>query len=77
MDIVDNGPGIDEKLRLKVFEPFFSGWDQGRGHAGMGLTMAQEVVASHGGGLTIDSPLNGGCRVRVILPVCGVDEEGR
>ncbi len=77
VDIVDNGPGIDEKLRLKVFEPFFSGWDQGRGHAGMGLTMAQEVVASHGGGLTIDSPLNGGCRVRVILPVCGVDEEGR
>lgn len=77
VDIVDNGPGIDEKLRLKVFEPFFSGWDQGRGHAGMGLTMAQEVVANHGGSLSIDSPLNGGCRVRVNLPICGVVEEGR
>ncbi len=77
VDVVDNGPGIDEKLRLKVFEPFFSGWNQGRGHAGMGLTMAQEVVASQGGTLSIDSPLNGGCRVRVSLPVCGVAEEGR
>lgn len=77
VDIVDNGPGIDEALRLKVFEPFFSGWGQGQGHAGMGLTMAQEVVASHGGSLVIDTPHNGGCRVRVILPVCGVGEEGR
>jgi nitrogen fixation negative regulator NifL len=77
VDIIDNGPGIDEELRLKVFEPFFSGWKQRRGHAGMGLTMAQEVVATHGGHLDIDSPLNGGCRVRVSLPLHGVGQEGR
>jgi signal transduction histidine kinase len=77
VDIIDNGPGIDEELRLKVFEPFFSGWKQRRGHAGMGLTMAQEVVATHGGHLDIDSPLNGGCRVRVSLPLHGVGEECR
>jgi nitrogen fixation negative regulator NifL len=75
VDIVDNGSGIDEALRLKVFEPFFSGWSQGQGHAGMGLTMAQEVAANHGGSLSIDTPLNGGCRVRISLPVAGEIEE--
>jgi nitrogen fixation negative regulator NifL len=77
VDIIDNGPGIDEGLRFKVFEPFYSGWKKRRGHAGMGLTMAQEVVTTHGGSLVIDSPLNGGCRVRVSLPQYGVGEEGR
>lgn len=77
VEIIDNGSGIDETLRLKVFEPFFSGWIQGKGHAGMGLTMAQEVVVSHGGSMLIDSPGNGGCRVRVSLPVCGLGGEGR
>jgi nitrogen fixation negative regulator NifL len=72
VDIIDNGSGIDEGLRFKVFEPFFSGWKQRRGHAGMGLTMAQEVIASHGGSLEIDSPPNGGCKVRVSLPLHGV-----
>ncbi len=77
VDIIDNGLGIEEAIRFKVFEPFYSGWRQRRGHAGMGLTMAQEVVASHGGSMVIDSPLNGGCRVRVSLPLNGVGEEGR
>ncbi len=77
VEIIDNGPGVDEALRLKVFEPFFSGWGQGQGHAGMGLTMAQEVASSHGGSLSIDTPPGGGCRVRVSLPVGGVGEGSR
>jgi nitrogen fixation negative regulator NifL len=71
IEFIDNGRGIAKDHRLKVFEPFFCGWSQSKGHAGMGLTMAQEVVVSHGGNLEIDADFLGGCRVFVRLPVAG------
>jgi nitrogen fixation negative regulator NifL len=71
IEVIDNGPGVPETHRLKVFEPFFCGWNQPRGHAGLGLTMAQEVVNDHNGSLEIDSHYYGGCRVFVRLPVKG------
>lgn len=66
--IMDNGIGIAEADMLKAFEPFYCGWEHSRDHAGMGLTMAQEVVLSHGGGIEIDRHFVGGCRVFVRLP---------
>jgi nitrogen fixation negative regulator NifL len=72
--VMDNGGGIDETRRLKVFEPFFCGWKQALGHAGMGLTMAQEVASGHGGSIEIDRHFLGGCRVFVRLPRSGVGE---
>jgi nitrogen fixation negative regulator NifL len=69
VEIIDNGPGIQESHRLKVFEPFFCGWCQPKGHAGMGLTMAQEVVMGHSGSIEFDDNCYGGCRVYVRLPV--------
>jgi nitrogen fixation negative regulator NifL len=71
VEVMDNGPGVPEAHRLKAFEPFFCGWTQPREHAGMGLTMAQEVVIGHGGNVEIDSNFFGGCRVIVRLPVKG------
>ncbi|MEJ2396080.1 MAG: nitrogen fixation negative regulator NifL [Candidatus Thiodiazotropha sp.] len=71
VEVMDNGPGVPEMHRLKVFEPFFCGWTQPREHAGMGLTMAQEVVIGHGGNVEIDPDFLGGCRVIVRLPVKG------
>jgi nitrogen fixation negative regulator NifL len=71
IEVMDNGPGVPENHRLKVFEPFFCGWNQPRGHAGMGLTMAQEVVNDHNGSVEIDAYFYGGCRVSVRLPVNG------
>jgi len=71
IEVMDNGPGVPESHRLKVFEPFFCGWNQPRGHAGMGLTMAQEVVNDHNGSVEIDGHFYGGCRVYVRLPVNG------
>lgn len=65
--IMDNGPGILEYMALKAFEPFYCGWENPRGHAGMGLTLAQEVAINHEGGLEIDPDFVGGCRVFVRL----------
>jgi nitrogen fixation negative regulator NifL len=71
IEVMDNGHGVPDAHRLKVFEPFFCGWTQPREHAGMGLTMAQEVVIGHGGNVEIDPDFLGGCRVVVRLPVKG------
>ncbi len=72
VEVMDNGPGIPEAMRLKVFEPFFCGWSRAGEHAGMGLTMAQEVILGHGGSIEIDADFCGGCRVFVRLPIHGM-----
>ncbi|WP_275099400.1 nitrogen fixation negative regulator NifL [Sedimenticola hydrogenitrophicus] len=72
VEVMDNGPGIPEAMRLKVFEPFFCGWSRAGEHAGMGLTMAQEVILGHGGSIEIDADFCGGCRVFVRLPINGM-----
>ncbi|MGD8910891.1 MAG: nitrogen fixation negative regulator NifL, partial [Chromatiales bacterium] len=75
IEVMDNGPGVPKAHRLKVFEPFFCGWTEPREHAGMGLTMAQEVVIGHGGNMEIDADFIGGCRVTVRLPIKGAGGE--
>lgn len=72
--IMDNGVGISESDVIKVFEPFHCGWSDPRGHAGMGLTMAQEVALGHRGGIEIDRHFLGGSRLFVRLPL-GYDGE--
>ncbi|MGV6817680.1 MAG: nitrogen fixation negative regulator NifL [Thiotrichales bacterium] len=68
VSIMDNGVGVPEPMRIKAFEPFYCGWAQSRRHAGMGLTMAQEVALSHGGNVEIDPHFLSGCRVFIRLP---------
>jgi PAS domain S-box-containing protein len=65
----DTGPGIPAEWRYKVFEPFFTTKGAERGHLGLGLSMAQDTVARHGGLLDMDPDYREGCRVRVQLPV--------
>jgi nitrogen fixation negative regulator NifL len=67
--VQDNGPGIPDNLRLKVFEPFYSNWKQSRGRAGMGLPLAQETVNEHGGVIAINPDCSEGCQVRLTFPV--------
>ncbi|MFZ5445615.1 MAG: ATP-binding protein [Myxococcota bacterium] len=62
----DNGPGIPEKLRDRVFEPFFTTKAGGKG-TGLGLAVSRNIVASHGGALTVeDAP--GGATFVVTIP---------
>lgn len=66
--IQDNGCGIPEELRLKVFEPFFVGWKQATGRAGMGLALVQETVNQHGGVIDVNSGFGDGCLIRITFP---------
>ncbi len=68
LEVCDSGAGIPEALRLKVFEPFFT-TRPGGARAGMGLTLAQEVIRQHQGELIIDPLYQPGCRIVVRLPV--------
>ncbi len=70
--IDDDGPGIPEEKRADVFRPFFR-LDDSRnpetGGVGLGLTIARDVVRSHGGEIILSDSPAGGLRARVRLPL--------
>ena len=70
--VSDEGPGMDETTRARVFERFFQG-DAGlaRGHEGMGigLAIAREMVEMHGGALTVESEPGLGSTFTFTLPL--------
>jgi signal transduction histidine kinase len=64
--VSDTGPGIPREQLARVFEPFYSGKPNG---SGLGLTIAERIVAAHGGRIQIDAPPGGGTRVTLLFPV--------
>jgi|SRR5687768_9454391 len=68
VEIVDNGPGIPEELRERVFHPLVSGREGG---TGLGLTLAQNFVTQHHGVISFDSAPGNTC-FTILLPA----EEG-
>jgi signal transduction histidine kinase len=70
--VEDDGPGIPEDDRLRVFERFVrldESRDRASGGAGLGLPIVREVVRGHHGQVAIGAGADGGCRVVVRLPV--------
>ncbi|MDJ0942719.1 MAG: ATP-binding protein [Kiloniellales bacterium] len=70
--IDDDGPGIPEAEREDVFKPFYrreASRNPTTGGVGLGLTIARDVVRSHGGELSLGDSELGGLRAYVRLPV--------
>ena len=69
--IDDDGPGIAEKEYDNVFKPFYK-IDKGRGDSkssvGLGLSIASDVIKSHGGNILLEKSHLGGLRVKIFLP---------
>ena len=65
VSIADNGPGIPEAIRDRVFYPLVSGRDGG---SGLGLTLAQNFIAQHHGTIAFESA-PGGTVFWIMLPV--------
>jgi two-component system, NtrC family, sensor kinase len=67
LTVRDTGSGMPEDTVAKAFEPFFTTKSVGEG-TGLGLYLSHEIVASHGGSLTIDSVVGKGTMVVIALP---------
>jgi PAS domain S-box-containing protein len=69
--VADNGPGIPEHLRARIFEPYFTTKPMGTG-TGVGLTVSLGIVEAHGGTLTVACPEEGGAAFTILLPASPV-----
>lgn len=65
--VKDNGPGIPEDVRAKIFTPFFTTKGPGRG-MGMGLTITWRVVQSLGGSIQVHSEVGVGTEFELRIP---------
>jgi PAS domain S-box-containing protein len=70
IDISDNGTGIAPADREKIFEPFFSGRQDGQG-AGLGLAIVSGVMRDHSGSINFETEWGRGNLYDVSLPGCG------
>ncbi len=63
---VDNGPGIPQEHRDQIFDTFYTTKSSGMG---LGLSIAQNIVSSHGGRIDVEDHPGGGAVVTVVLPL--------
>jgi signal transduction histidine kinase len=68
VDVTDNGKGVPETIRDKIFQPFFTTKPTGEG-TGLGLSMSYDIIKQHGGDLSLVSEEGKGATFRIRLPV--------
>jgi signal transduction histidine kinase len=66
--VVDNGKGMPENIRDKVFQPFFTTKPTGQG-TGLGLSLSYDIIKAHGGTLEVASEEGKGTEFIINLPV--------
>lgn len=71
IEIADNGPGIPDAEKAKVFEPFYRSAGTrhlDNGGMGLGLSIARSIILAHGGSIELRDADPRGLLVRVVLP---------
>ncbi|MGD9687602.1 MAG: ATP-binding protein [Desulfobacter sp.] len=66
--ISDNGCGIEESIKNKIFDPYFTTKDKHKG-TGLGLALVYGIVQDHGGDILVDSKLGEGTVFSIYLPL--------
>jgi PAS domain S-box-containing protein len=66
LDVVDNGHGMNDDTLARMFDPFFSTKDQGRG---LGMAAVRGIVRSHHAALRVTTAVGQGTRFRVWFPL--------
>ncbi|MEN2284346.1 ATP-binding protein [Algoriphagus sp. SE2] len=67
LSVKDNGGGIPEQVRDKIFQPFFTTKPTGSG-TGLGLSLSYDIVKAHGGELKVESEEEKGTKFTLIIP---------
>jgi len=68
LTIADNGPGIDDSVKDRIFEPFVT-TKRARGGTGLGLSISRSIIEGYGGTIRVDSHSGEGASFVVWLPV--------
>ena len=70
--IDDDGPGIPKKEHENVFKPFYKidkGRNDSKSSVGLGLSIASDIIKSHGGNIMLEKSKFNGLRVKIFLPI--------
>jgi len=67
IEVTDDGPGIPEAERVRIFEPFYTTRRE-QGGTGLGLSVVHGIASEHHGHLKIDASESGGLAVRLEIP---------
>jgi signal transduction histidine kinase/ketosteroid isomerase-like protein len=68
LSVKDNGGGIPEQVRDKIFQPFFTTKPTGKG-TGLGLSLSYDIIKAHGGKLTLESSEGDGTLFSIQIPI--------
>jgi signal transduction histidine kinase len=68
IEVIDNGPGIAAVDLERIFDPFYTTKDVGKG-SGLGLAVTREIIAKHGGKITAESAEGHGATFSIRLPL--------
>jgi signal transduction histidine kinase len=68
ISVSDNGPGIPDNIKDKIFQPFFTTKPTGEG-TGLGLSLAYDIVKAHGGELKVETKEGEGCEFIMHIPI--------
>ena len=68
IEITDNGNGIQEQLKDKIFQPFFTTKPTGSG-TGLGLSLSYDIITAHGGSIKVNTQLGKGSAFLITIPI--------
>jgi two-component system, cell cycle sensor histidine kinase and response regulator CckA len=76
LSVTDTGSGMSREVQARIFEPFYTTKPVGQG-TGLGLAICHGIVSSHGGEIKVESEVDKGTRLSLVLPVSRASRAAR